>query len=40
MAAYTRANEIVRIRPFEQTDVANFVASAYESVETVGKWMD
>jgi ribosomal-protein-serine acetyltransferase len=40
MAVYTQANEIVRIRPFENSDAANFVSAARESVETVGKWMD
>ncbi len=40
MVPYTQANEIVRIRPFEQTDAANFVTAARESVETVGKWLD
>jgi ribosomal-protein-serine acetyltransferase len=38
--AYTRANEIVRIRPFKKSDVENFVAAARESVAVVGKWMD
>ena len=40
MDAYTRANEIVRIRPFEKSDAENFVAAARESVPVVGKWMD
>jgi ribosomal-protein-serine acetyltransferase len=40
MSTYTRANEIVRIRAFENGDATSFVAAARESVETVGKWMD
>ena len=38
--AYTQANQIVRIRPFEKSDADNFVAAVRESVEGVGKWMD
>lgn len=40
MTAYSRANEIVRIPPFENTDAEKFVAAAPESMDTVGKWMD
>jgi ribosomal-protein-serine acetyltransferase len=32
--------EIVRVRPFEMDDAANFVAAARESASSVGKWMD
>jgi ribosomal-protein-serine acetyltransferase len=35
-----RSNDIVRIRPFENSDAENFAIAARESVETVGKWMD
>ena len=35
-----RSNQIVRIRPFAKSDVANFVAAARESAESVGKWLD
>ena len=32
--------KIVRVRPFEMDDAANFVAAARESASSVGKWMD